>query len=30
MRNDKERGIDRIKRAVFKNAYVNGGLNIFF
>ena len=27
-RSDKERGIDRIKRAVFKNAYVNGGLNM--
>ena len=25
---DKERGIDRIKRAVFKNEYVNGGLNM--
>ena len=27
-RSDKERGIDRIKRAVFKNEYVNGGLKI--
>jgi hypothetical protein len=27
-RSEKERGIDRIKRAIFKNEYVNGGLKM--
>ena len=27
-RSEKERGIDRIKRAVFKNEYMHGGLNM--
>ena len=27
-RSEKERGIDRIKRAVFKNEYLDGGLNM--